>query len=173
MTFNEQNRHQVWVRNTIEKYESRLIYYATRITHDTHRAHDAVQETFLKLCQQDQNDLDGHLTEWLFTVCRNKSIDIRRKEKRMKTITEITNEPDQLDHNTPISIAGQNDENGFLMKLVSQLPEREREIIDLKFHEGLSYRQISRITGHSAAHVGHLLHQSLNSLKIQMKQKQT
>lgn len=173
MAFNDHHRHHVWVRETIKQYQSRLLNYAMRITHDTHRAHDAVQETFIKLCNEDQDEMQGHLTEWLYKVCRNKSIDICRREKRMKTIIDITNEPDQLDLNTPEQIAGQNDENSFIMKLVSQLPAREKEILELKFHEGLSYRQISNITGHSKAHIGHLIHQSLNSLKLQLKQSQT
>lgn len=173
MTINEQNRHHVWVRQVMNEYESRLLYYATRITLDAHRAHDAVQDTFLKLCEQNEDNLNGHLTEWLFKVCRNKAIDIRRKEKRMKTVTTMDDTTLKTDNKTPVSIAGQNDENGFLMKLVDQLPEKEREIIDLKFQEGLSYRQIGKITGYSPTHVGHLLHQTLNNLRYQLKQNQT
>ena len=43
-------------------------------------ARDAVQETFARLCDDPPGDVNGHLAEWLYTVCRNLSIDARRKE---------------------------------------------------------------------------------------------
>ena len=74
---------QQWVSMALDRFEGRLLRYAQRITGDPHRAADVVQETFLKLCHEDQASLDGHLAQWLYTVCRNKALDVRRKESRM------------------------------------------------------------------------------------------
>src|SRR4051812_44181046 len=72
-----------WIRSAIDRYESQLIRYTQRITGDLERAREAVQETFLKLWQEDQAKVEGHLLEWLYTVCRNHALDLRRKDKRM------------------------------------------------------------------------------------------
>ena len=47
--------------------------YATRLLRDAETARDVVQDTFLKLCASEFASIDGHLAEWLFTVCRNRA----------------------------------------------------------------------------------------------------
>ena len=39
-----------------------------------------MQDAFLRLCQADRAKVDGHLAAWLYTVCRNRAYDVRRKE---------------------------------------------------------------------------------------------
>lgn len=63
-----------WILDVVARWESDLVRYAR------HLVGDVVQDTFLKLCQQDRGQLDGHLVEWLFTVCRNGALDVRRNE---------------------------------------------------------------------------------------------
>src|SRR5262245_12845384 len=77
-----------WMRSVVERFEGPLVRYARRITGDLERARDVVQETFLKLCAEEQSRLEGHVAEWLFTVCRNRAVDIRRKESRMSSLTK-------------------------------------------------------------------------------------
>ena len=77
-----------WLRSVLERHESALIRYATRMTGSTEQARDVVQETFVRLCRQKRAELDGHLTQWLYTVCRNRALTVRRKETRMTTLTE-------------------------------------------------------------------------------------
>ena len=62
---------QQWILDVVAQWESDLVRYARHLVGDVERARDVVQDTFLKLCQQDRGQLDGHLVEWLFTVCRN------------------------------------------------------------------------------------------------------
>ena len=81
---------QEWVSAALNRFEGRLLRYAQRITGDPHRARDVVQETFLKLCREDAAAMDGHLAQWLYTVCRNQALDVRRKESRMTAIAEPT-----------------------------------------------------------------------------------
>lgn len=78
-----QNPEQAaWVRETLNRYERPLVRYALRYAGDLESARDAVQETFLKLCLADRSALNGKLAGWLFTVCRNRALDMRRKARR-------------------------------------------------------------------------------------------
>ena len=75
--------HQSWVKDAVARFEGPLLLYATRLLRDAETARDVVQDTFLKLCASDFASIDGHLAEWLFTVCRNRALDVLRKENRM------------------------------------------------------------------------------------------
>ena len=44
------------------------------------------------------------------------------------------------------------------------LDDRSRELIRLKFHEGLSYKEMSARTGLKVGHVGYLLHHALKGI---------
>ena len=80
--------HESWVRDAVARFEGPLTLYAARLLRDAEAARDVVQETFLKLCASDQASIDGHLAEWLFTVCRNRALDVLRKEHRMTQLRD-------------------------------------------------------------------------------------
>ena len=65
-------------------------------------------------------------------------------------------------HNTT---ASENQE--LLTRLIDGLPENQQQVIRLKFHSGLKYREISAATGLSEGNVGFLLHTALQSLRQQ------
>ena len=67
------------------EFESPLIGYAATILNDPDRARDVVQDTFIRLCQQDPGKVRDHLKSWLFTVCRNRALDLLRKDKRTQS----------------------------------------------------------------------------------------
>jgi RNA polymerase sigma-70 factor (ECF subfamily) len=52
-----------------------------------------------------------------------------------------------------------------VLDLLEALPANQREVIRLKFQNGFSYREISRISGHSVSNVGFLIHVGLKSLR--------
>ena len=60
--------------------------YALRLTGDVEFVRDVVQETFLRLCHAERGMIDGHIGPWLFRVCRQRALDLVRKEQRMPMI---------------------------------------------------------------------------------------
>jgi RNA polymerase sigma-70 factor (ECF subfamily) len=54
------------------------------------------------------------------------------------------------------------------VEALDTLPGKEREVIHLKFREGLSYRQIAEITGFSLSHVGVLIHTGVKRLRVRL-----
>jgi Ca-activated chloride channel family protein len=55
------------------------------VRHDL--AQDVVQDAFLKLCDQDPNALNSSVGAWLYRVCRNRALDVLKKEKRMQPMS--------------------------------------------------------------------------------------
>src|SRR4051794_1042240 len=58
-----------WIRAAVRKFERPLTLYASHLFGgDLERARDAVQETFIRLCGQDESRVAPRLAEWLYTV---------------------------------------------------------------------------------------------------------
>ncbi|MSR59905.1 MAG: sigma-70 family RNA polymerase sigma factor [Planctomycetaceae bacterium] len=162
-----------WVRGILLQHEGDLTRYARRVVGDDERARDVVQETFLKLCHADRDELDGHLVEWLYTVCRNKALDVRRKEQRMTTLTEDAFALKESPELPPALAAERHDLAGQIFDLLDRLPGNQQETIRLKFQSGLSYREISEITGLTVSHVGVLIHTGLKTLRARLCRAET
>jgi RNA polymerase sigma-70 factor (ECF subfamily) len=158
-----------WILDVVARWESDLVRYARHLVGDVEQARDVVQDTFLKLCQQDRSQLDGHLAERLFTVCRNGAIDVRRKEQRMTTMTLDAVQDSVTFAPSPDDVAEQRDESNHIVWLMADLPKNQQEVLRLKFQHSLSYREISAITGLSETNVGFLIHVGIKRLRELMK----
>ena len=154
-----------WVLEAVARHERPLTRYASRLLGDPERARDVVQDTFLRLCAHRREDVADRLAEWLFTVCRNRALDVLRKEGRMSRLgddqvsTCPSPEPD------PAAVAEGRDSAELVLRCLDRLPDNQREVIRLKFQDGFSYREISRISGHSISNVGFLIHTGLKTLR--------
>lgn len=148
----------------LDRFEAPLVRYAASILGDEARARDAVQETFLKLWRQPPAELTGEaLAPWLFTVCRNLAFDVLRKEQRMVHLSPDA--PIAADDTRTAREEATREGMSTILDALSSLPESQQEVIRLKFQNGLSYKDISRITGHSVSNVGVLIHNGVKALR--------
>jgi RNA polymerase sigma factor (sigma-70 family) len=69
---------------------------------------------------------------------------------------------------SPSDVAERRDAAARVLALLEALPAGQREVIRLKFQNGFSYREISRISGHSVTYVGYLIHTGLKTLRGQL-----
>jgi RNA polymerase sigma-70 factor (ECF subfamily) len=157
-----------WVLGAVERYEGPLTLYATRLLGDPERARDVVQDAFLKLCRQEPGEIEGRLAEWLFTVCRNRALDVLRKERRMNPLNDAVAESQPAAGPDPADVLEHREAAHAALALLETLPPNQREVIRLKFQNGFSYREISRISGHSVSNVGFLIHTGLKTLRTRM-----
>ena len=154
-----------FVRSVVEQFQPQLLRYATRLLGDPDRARDAVQDTFVRLLAQPRTAVDGHLAEWLFTVCRNRVFDINRKEGRMKRFAEGAAERVVAAEPRPGAELEAEETHAAVLRLIDRLPHNQQEVIRLKFQNGFSYKEISRITQLSVSNVGFLIHTAIKALQ--------
>lgn len=157
-----------WIRSAVSRYEGPLIRYTTGITGDLETAREVVQDAFLRLCEADYDKVNGHLALWLYTVCRNRAIDIGKKENRMVALTEVrTNTtPDVADN--PAVVLDRKRAHGRMWKIIGSLPVNQQEVIRLKFQEELSYREIGQVMGLTVSNVGYLIHTAIRNIRTKM-----
>ncbi len=159
-----QTREQ-FIEQAMADFESPLIGYATTILNDTERARDVVQETFIRLCQQDPDKVKEGLKSWLFTVCRNRALDILRKEKRTTPLEEIRWRKVAGPGLQPDEQAWQEERSARVAALLDRLSNNQRDVILLKFQQGLSYQEIQSVTGLTSGNIGFLIHTGLKRLR--------
>ena len=165
-----QSKKEIWLKDILSKNESSLIRYVLSLVKDSEIAQDIVQDSFLKLWEQDQAHLSGRETEWLFTVCRNKAYDVLRKKER-----KHIHDSDLLLEIADSSLSAEqkieeHEQTQRIEALIGNLTDTQKEVMKLKFQEGLSYKQISQITGMSVNHVGVFIHNLVTHLKENAEQ---
>lgn len=157
------------VQAAVERHQASLHRYATRLLYgDFDRARDVVQDTFVRLMAQPPAEVNGHVAEWLFTVCRNRALDVLRKEGRMKQFAIGQAERLTTDEPRPGRTLERAEQQETMLRLIGRLPPNQQEVIRLKFQNGFSYREISRITSLSVTNVGFILHTAIKALRQEM-----
>jgi RNA polymerase sigma factor (sigma-70 family) len=154
-----------WITAALAEFEQPLTRYAAHITGDIERAREVVQDTFLRLCRRNPAQIRSHLAQWLYTVCRNRALDVLRKERRMTGISDAQLELQP--HSGPDATAAleQEEQLADVLDILRTLPANQQEVIRLKFQSDMSYLEISRITNLTVSNVGFLIHTGLKTIR--------
>jgi RNA polymerase sigma-70 factor (ECF subfamily) len=158
-----------WVREALERYERPLIRHAFRITGDVELARDVVQDTFLKLCTANRADVEEKLAGWLFTVCRNRALDVRKKEARMGLLKDVQAVADPDESARPGEQAARREAHALVLDALGRLPEDQQEAFRLKFQDHLTYREIGQVMGKSLGTVSRLLTAALGAIRLELR----
>lgn len=156
------------VEYALQEFESSLIGYAASILHDHDKARDVVQDTFVRLYKQDVEKVQTGLKSWLYTVCRNRALDVLRKEKRIVGMDDEFMAFQKSSVSEPSTTVDNQERVEEVMHHMASLTENQQKVIRLKFEQGMSYQEISAQTGLTASNVGFLLHNGLKKLRQQL-----
>ena len=162
---------EAFIEQAVNDHESALTGYARTYLHDLERARDVVQDTFIRLCKQDPEKVREHLKTWLFTVCRNRCLDVIRKDKRVEPLDELRWQKVAGAEASPDEQAEQDEALADVMRFMDRLSKNQKEVILLKFQQGMSYDEISEVTGLTSGNIGFLIHAGLKRLREMMPNK--
>jgi RNA polymerase sigma-70 factor (ECF subfamily) len=106
----------------------------------------------------------GEERAWLFGIARNAALDELRRRKR---VARLVVDPEAEAEAGPLA---DDDADGVLRRTavrtaLAGLNGRERELIALKFHAGLSNGEIARVLGVSESNAGTMLHRAIEKLR--------
>jgi RNA polymerase sigma-70 factor (ECF subfamily) len=122
-----------------QRYYPAMVAIAHSILGDRHLAEDAAQQAFAKATVKlPQLKKESRFGNWLAVICRNVAKDIARR-------TENFNSTDDL---SAIEAKSNNDETTEVVRqAISRLPSSARELVFLRYYDGMSYEQISAVLG--------------------------
>jgi RNA polymerase sigma-70 factor (ECF subfamily) len=111
---------------------------------------------------QYRRDLAGFST-WLFKIAQNVRIDFLKSKRGQHLPLETAAE--QAADGTPETHAERESDLARLSRLTRDLPDRERELIALKYGAAINNRLIAQLTGLSESNVGTILHRVVQTLR--------
>lgn len=155
--------------------ESPLLGFAYQMVKDEQLAQDIVQEAFMRL--QAHYDEVEQPKAWMYTTVRRIAIDhIRRSRKVVPFASGNLEGGDQeLDPAdlapTPDEQADTHERTGLLRVCIERLAPRERTLVQLKFVDELSYKEIASRMGMTVGNVGYRLHHALKLLELELKEE--
>lgn len=158
-----------WIQDALNRYERPLVRYAARFTGDIESARDVVQDTFYKLCRENPAKMNGRLAPWLYTVCRNRALDVRKKEGRMQTLEQGAAEARPDIAPGPGEQAARREEHAMVLDVVAGLPPNQQEAFRLKFEHGLTYRDIGKVMNMPLSTVNYTIAQALIAVRERLR----
>ena len=163
----EQLARAKWIETALKRYEQQLLRYVLRMTGDLESARDVVQDAFLRLCKEDLTKVEDHVAAWLYTVCRNRALDVRKKEGRMGRISDSSAVQDSA--LGPGEMVANKQTLGVVLEVIESMSEDHQEAFRLKFQNQLTYREISEVMGKSLGTVSNLISTTLCAVRDRMK----
>jgi RNA polymerase sigma-70 factor (ECF subfamily) len=128
------------------RYANLVYSVAYRVLNDQMAAEEVTQDTFMRLWRKsDRFDPEkGRFVTWLLTVTRRLAIDRLRQWQRREPqrTTLFIDENPQLWEQV-LAIDGYSDLRGSLVSAIRELPEAQREAIELAYFYGMSHSDIA------------------------------
>jgi RNA polymerase sigma-70 factor (ECF subfamily) len=101
---------------------------------------------------------------WLMTIARRVAIDRARALRRHAPLEEALS----VAHGpTPEEVVEARSDAARLARLLAALPDREREVVALKYGAGWTHRAIGRLMGLTETNVGTILHRTVQELRAE------
>ncbi|MGH2654109.1 MAG: sigma-70 family RNA polymerase sigma factor [Actinomycetota bacterium] len=140
---------------------------ARRVLLDAALAEEVLQEVFLALWRSPERfDPDrGKLRSYLLVLTHRRSVDLVRSEdaRRKREEREVAMSPDVLgdvEREAEALIASER-----VKEAVSELPEGEREAIELAYYGGHTYREVAGLLGEPEGTVKSRIRSGLNRMR--------
>ena len=127
------------------RYYPAMAAIAYAVLSDHQLAEDAAQESFARALLNLKNLKNkDRIAPWLAAICKNVAKDMLAAKARQKSTAGLSQ----------VAETGNMDENDHeIRRAIEQLPESAKELVVLRYYDGLSYEQISSVLGISKASI--------------------
>jgi RNA polymerase sigma factor (sigma-70 family) len=151
----------------VERYRTSALRVAYGIAGN--EAEDAVQDAFVKAFRKlDGFRADAAFRPWLFTIVANEARNRRRSlARRGKLELQVRAQPQPVGANVDEEVA-RHDQRQRLLDVVAELPDRQREIISLRYFAGLSESETAEVLSAPLGTVKSRLSRALDLLRSRL-----
>ena len=143
------------ISQLLERHTRRLRDYIRMLVKDNDVAEDLTQEVLIKVVKvvDEGRYVDkGRFLPWLLRIAHNKVLDYFRAQKQVRTVSESSAGFDILGSK---NFAEPSIEEQMISEqcaeeiraLVDELPEEQRDVVRMRYYEGLSFKEIAELTG--------------------------
>lgn len=143
------------ISQLLERHTRRVRDYVRMMVKDNDVADDLTQEVLIKVVRvidEGRYTDKGRFLPWMLRIAHNRVLDYFRAQKQVKTISESSAGFDVLGNK---NLAEPSIEDSIILEqraeeiraLVEELPEEQREVVKMRYYEGLSFKEIAEQTG--------------------------
>ena len=156
-----------------KKYYHSLLFIGLKEIKDAQLVKDTIQQLFLYLWEKRVTIEEAkNVKTYLITSFLRKLTGDWKKSQKTGSLQVVWNhyseDPQPNPEENLIRKDGQNHLFKLLMNHINELPNRQKELIVLKFYEGLTYEEIVQKTGLSHRTVYNKIHEGLKKLKLDL-----
>ena len=131
-----------------DRYATPLYSLAARMLKDANEAEDVLQEVFLQIWKKAAsfNESAGQPFSWAVTMTRHKSIDrLRARQRRVQVFQEFADHAEVAATVEAIQPTEnfRREQAGQIRSAVNELPQAQRQPIELAFYRGLTHMEIA------------------------------
>jgi RNA polymerase sigma-70 factor (ECF subfamily) len=138
----------------ITRHKSKVYAYISLYIRDQALVEDIFQDTFLKVIQSVKSGRysdNGKFLSWVMRIAHNLIIDHFRRLKQMNTISNDDYESDifnskQFAEENVEDLMVKKQIHQDIRKMISKLPDDQREVVILRHYAGLSFKEIAEVT---------------------------
>jgi len=160
-------------RLLLDQYQERLYWHIRSIVNSHQNADDVCQNTFIKVFKNlNRFESQSGLYTWIYRIATNESIDLLRKQKRKRT-------EDLADHQEFIGglyTESSVDSDKILSVLnlaLEELPEKQRQVFQMRYFGQKSYEEISEWTETSVGGLKANYHHAVKKIMAFIKERNT
>lgn len=127
-----------------DRYSKALFSIILQVIPQQELAEDVLQEVFLKIWQniKSYDETKGRLYTWMLNIARNQAID-RTRSKDFNNRSKTTGLSETV-YNQQKAVESKVDDIG-LKKILSNLPEENRKLLELAYFQGYTQDEISKM----------------------------
>ncbi len=163
-------------RLLVERYQRPILSLIARMVGDPSLAEDLAQDAFVKAYRKlGTFDRRRKLSSWLFKIAHNTTLDHLRRARPETVALEATSDGDESwevlradEAEEPDHRAERSELMARLDGALGRLKPGYREILLLRFKEGLAYHEIAEVTGLAMGTVKVQLHRARKRLAAEM-----
>ena len=127
-----------------EKYADGLLSLAANLLNDKADAEDVLQDVFISFVKAvEKFHLRGSLKAYLTTCVVNRSRDYMRKNRRRQNLSVNREEQATTVVKNPVQLAVHSEQLQKLSDAITELPYEQREVIVLRLHGDMRFKQIA------------------------------
>lgn len=166
MALNSNDR--AWLEGLVDTYYDKVYAFLYARCGNKSTAEDLASQTFVKIAENfhSYNSEKGAVSTWIFTIALNEMRSYYRRQRDTVDLDDIAKlaAPDDTEAEFI-----QNETKNELLYILSQLDERSRGVITLKYYGELPNCEIGNLMGLSESNVGTILNRAIQKLKKTLK----
>jgi len=154
----------------VERYQEPLIHFLRGILKNESEVFDCAQEAFISAYRNLWRYSDKYsFRSWIYTIARNKAIDLMRKQRH--EVPLMTEENLAAQQVGPEEEWISKEETLSVRDALNDLPEHYRQALYLRYHQDLSYEEIAQVLDVPVSRVKTYLHRGKAKLKEQLERR--